>query len=60
MTAVDPRSFLYRGELDPDPSVTNFVTNTGVFPIPASAPARGLMIGAGTANSLVTVTTSFP
>ena len=47
-------------ELDPNPSVTNFVTNTGVFPIPSSAPTRGLMIGAGTANSLVTVTTAFP
>ena len=47
-------------ELDPDPSVTNFVTNTGVFPIPSSAPTRGLMIGAGTANSLVTITTAFP
>lgn len=47
-------------QLDPDPSVTNFVTNTGVFPIPSSAPTRGLMIGAGTANSLVTITTAFP
>ncbi len=47
-------------EIDPDPSVTNFVTNTGVLPIPASAPTRGLMIGAGTALSGVDVTTSFP
>lgn len=47
-------------EIDPDPSVTNFVTNTGVLPIPASAPTRGLMIGAGTALSDVVVTTAFP
>lgn len=47
-------------EIDPDPSVTNFVTNTGVLPIPASAPTRGLMVGAGTALSDVVVTTAFP
>lgn len=47
-------------QIDPDPTVTGFVTNTGVLPIPASAPTRGLMIGAGTAGSDVTVQTTFP
>ena len=47
-------------ELNPDPTVTNFVTNTGVLPIPTSTPTRGLMVGAGTAGSNVTVTTAFP
>ena len=47
-------------EINPDPSVASFVTNTGVIPIPASAPTRGLMIGAGTALSDVSVQTVFP
>ena len=47
-------------QIDPDPTVVNFVTNTGVLPIPASAPTRGLMVGAGTALSDVSIQTSFP
>ena len=47
-------------EIDPDPTAVSFVTNTGVQPIPTSAPTRGLMIGAGSAGMDVTVQTVFP
>lgn len=47
-------------DINPDPSVPAFVTNTGVVPIPASAPARGKLVGAGTAGMDVSVTTVFP
>ncbi len=46
--------------IDPDPTVISFMTATGVQPIPTSVPTRGLMIGAGSANMAVSVTTSFP
>lgn len=47
-------------EIDPDPTNPSFVTNTGVQPIPTSAPARGIMVGAGSAGVDVTVETVFP
>lgn len=46
--------------IDPDPSVTSFVSTTGVAMLPNSAPTRGLMIGAGSAGVDVTVQTVFP
>ena len=46
--------------IDPDPTVTTFMSAIGVQPIPTSVPTRGLMIGAGTALSDVVVTTAFP
>lgn len=46
--------------IDPDPSVTSFMTATGVQPIPTSAPSRGVMVGAASANTDVSVTTVFP
>ncbi len=46
--------------IDPDPTVTTFMSAIGVQPIPTSVPTRGLMIGAGSANMDVSVQTSFP
>jgi len=47
-------------QIDPDPSVVGFMTATGVLPIPTSVPTRGIMVGAGSALTDVTVTTAFP
>ena len=46
--------------IDPDPTVTTFMSAIGVQPIPTSVPTRGLMIGAGSAGMDVSVQTSFP
>lgn len=47
-------------QINPDPTVTNFMTATGVQPIPTSVPTRGVMVGAGSASTDVSITTAFP
>lgn len=47
-------------QIDPDPSVVAFMTAIGVQPIPTSAPTRGIMVGAGSALTDVSITTAFP